>query len=119
MMAKLLRNAGAALLSLMLLGGLLLAALWWGQERLLFMPTVLPAEHRFDFGADVHERWIDVPGARLNALHLRLPAPRGVIFFLHGNAGNLQSWFVNADFYRRANSPFKLPGGAGYPRCNF
>ena len=97
------RSTCVALMSVMLMGALVLAALWWGQERLLFAPQALAAEHRFDFGADVHERWIDVPGARLHALHLRLPAPRGVVFFLHGNAGNLQSWFVNVDFYRRAN----------------
>jgi uncharacterized protein len=81
----------------------LLAGLWLGQERLLFRPRTLPADHRFDFGADVHEVFIDVPGARLNALHLRQPAPDGVVFYLHGNAGHLQSWFVNTDLYRRAN----------------
>jgi uncharacterized protein len=79
------------------------AALWWGQERLLFHPHPLPAEHRFDSGPGVEEVWIDVPGARLNALHLRRPNPDGVVFFLHGNAGNLQTWFVNADYYRRLN----------------
>ena len=26
-----------------------------------------------------------------------------MVFFLHGNSGNLQSWFVNVDYYRRAN----------------
>ena len=83
--------------------GAALAALWWGQERLLFYPQPLPASHRFELGADVHETWVDVPGARLNALHLRLPRPDGVVFFLHGNAGNLHSWFVNPDFYRQAN----------------
>jgi uncharacterized protein len=80
-----------------------MAALWWGQERLLFYPVPLKAEHRFQFGPDVHERWVEVPGARLNALHLRLPRPDGVVFFLHGNSGNLDSWFTHADFYRRAN----------------
>jgi pimeloyl-ACP methyl ester carboxylesterase len=79
------------------------AALWWGQERLLFHPLPLPAEHRFRIADDVHETWVDVPGARLNALHLRLPKPDGVVFFLHGNAGNLERWFVNVDFYRKAN----------------
>lgn len=79
------------------------AALWWGQERLLFHPDVLPATHRFEQRADVHETWVDVPGARLNALHLRLPSPDGVVFFLHGNAGSLQTWFVNTDYYRRLN----------------
>lgn len=83
--------------------GAALAALCWGQERLLFYPQPLPASHRFELGADVHETWVDVPGARLNALHLRLARPDGLVFFLHGNAGNLQSWFINADFYRQAN----------------
>jgi alpha-beta hydrolase superfamily lysophospholipase len=82
---------------------LLMALLWWGQEKLIFLPSPLPAEHRFAFGNDVHERWIEVDGARLHALHLRLPRPDGVVFYLHGNAGNLESWFVNADFYRRLN----------------
>lgn len=81
----------------------LLAALWFGQEALLFDPVKLPADHRFAFGADVQETWVDVPGARLNALHLQLPKPDGVVFFLHGNSGNLETWFVNADFYRTAN----------------
>ena len=53
--------------------------------------------------ADAHEVWVDVPGARLHALHLRLPQPRGVVFFLHGNAGSLQTWFVNTGYYRRLN----------------
>ena len=95
-----------------------LAALWFGQERLLFAPMVLPADHRFELGADVHETWIDVPGARLNALHLRLPAPTGVVFFLHGNAGNLQSWFVNADFYRRANFDLFMIDYRGYGKSS-
>lgn len=82
---------------------LVLAALWFGQEKLLFRPTPLPADYRFSLGDDVHETWVDVPGARLNALHLRLPQPDGVVFFLHGNAGSLQRWFVNVDFYRRLN----------------
>ncbi len=96
----------------------LLAALWWGQERLLFFPTPLPPGHRFDFGPDVHERTIDVPGARLSALHLQLPAPKGVVFYLHGNAGNLASWFVNADFYRRANVDLFMIDYRGYGKSS-
>jgi alpha-beta hydrolase superfamily lysophospholipase len=90
-------------LALLLAYATLLGALWLWQEKLLFHPRTLPAEHRFNAGADVHEVFIDVPGARLNALHLRLSDPDGVVFYLHGNAGHLQSWFVNTDLYRRAN----------------
>jgi uncharacterized protein len=107
---------------LLLAGGLvyaaLLALLWWHQERLLFLPVKLPDEHRFTFGADVHEVFIDVPGARLHALHLRNPAPRGLVFYLHGNAGNLQSWFVNADFYRRLNLDLFMLDYRGYGKSS-
>jgi pimeloyl-ACP methyl ester carboxylesterase len=96
----------------------LMALVWWGQERLIFQPQVLPAEHRFQLGADVHESWLDVPGARLNALHLRLPRPAGVVFFLHGNAGNLDNWFVNAEFYRRANLDLYMFDYRGYGKSS-
>ncbi len=95
-----------------------IALLWWGQERLLFQPEKLPAEHRFMHGDDVQEVWIEVPGARLNALHLQLPNPAGVVFFLHGNAGNLESWFVNAEFYRRANIDLFMIDYRGYGKSS-
>jgi uncharacterized protein len=97
---------------------LLVALLWWRQEQLLFHPERLPPGHRFNMGADVHETWVDVPGARLNALHLRLPKPDGVVFFLHGNAGSLESWFVNADFYRRANLDLFMLDYRGYGKSS-
>ena len=84
------------------------------QERLLFHPEPLPADHAFRRPADVHEVSIAVPGATLSALHLQLPAPRGVVFFLHGNGGNLESWFVNVDFYRQANVDLFMIDYRGY-----
>jgi uncharacterized protein len=104
---------GGALL-IALLYAALLTLVWWQQERLIFLPSKLPAEHRFDFGADVQEAWVEVPGARLHALHLRHGEPRGVVFFLHGNAGNLDSWFANADFYRRLNLDLFMLDYRGY-----
>jgi pimeloyl-ACP methyl ester carboxylesterase len=94
--------AAAALLALAIWLAAL-GTLWLGQERLLFKPVALSSTSLLTREAEVHERFIDVPGARLSLLELRLPAPRGVVFYLHGNSGNLQDWFVNTETYRRAN----------------
>lgn len=88
--------------------------LWFKQDSLLFRPTPLPADTRLATEPDVHESFVDVPGARLSVLELRLPDPRGVVFFLHGNAGNLQSWFTHTDFYRRAGFDLVMPDYRGY-----
>jgi hypothetical protein len=93
-----------------------LGYLWVKQESLIFRPTPLPAEYQFKLPPDVHEERIDVPGARLHALHMRLPHPDGIVFYLHGNAGNLTSWFVNADFYRKLNVDFFMLDYRGYGR---
>lgn len=98
--------------------GVVIALVWWGQERLLFHPDKLPAGYTFQQAADVHESWVDVPGARLNALHLQLPKPDGVVFFLHGNAGSLETWFINADFYRRANLDLYMIDFRGYGKSS-
>ncbi len=104
--------------TLALLYALALGLIAWRQESLLFYPQVLPADHRFDKGADVQDLWIDVPGARLHALHLRRPTPDGVVFFLHGNAGSLDNWFVDLDFYRRANVDLVMLDYRGYGKSS-
>ena len=88
--------------------------LWMRQESLLFAPTVLPPGHVLARAADIHEVTIDVPGARLSALHLRLPDPKGLVFFLHGNGGALDSWFVGPEYYRRANFDLFMIDYRGY-----
>src|SRR5687768_16229295 len=90
--------AGAAALYAVVLG-----LLWWRQEALMFYPAPLPASYKLAAEPEIHERTIQVDGAQLAVLHLQLPQPRGVVFFLHGNAGNLASWFSNVEFYRQAN----------------
>lgn len=113
-MARWLRRLAGWATTLALVWALLVAALWFRQEWLIFRPHTLPADWVFDKGPDVHERWIEVPGGRLNALHLKLPAPDGVVYFLHGNGGSLEGWFVNLDFYRRANLDLFMIDYRGY-----
>ncbi len=75
------------------------------QERLLFHPQPLPADFSFAgrYAAEqaFEERRIAVDGAELDALLFRQPASRGLVFYLHGNSGNLVEWTSNVAFYRR------------------
>jgi alpha-beta hydrolase superfamily lysophospholipase len=85
--------------------GALLAGISLKQEDLLFHPEPLPAG--FSFAGlyppeqDVEEMRIAVDGAELDALLFRQPESRGLVFYLHGNAGNLVSWTRNVAFYRQ------------------
>lgn len=87
------------------------------QESVLFQPAVLPPNHRFDL-PDVEEVRIGVDGATLSALHLKLAEPRGVVFFLHGNAGSLASWFTNTEPYRAANYDLFMLDYRGYGKSS-
>ena len=97
--------------------GLLVAWVYWRQESLLFQPEALAPAHEFGL-PDVREVRIDVDGATLSALHLKLPQPRGVVFFLHGNGGNLATWFTNSEFYRKANYDLFMLDYRGYGKSS-
>jgi pimeloyl-ACP methyl ester carboxylesterase len=106
------RFALLAAFLLLAYGGVLVALYQW-QEVLLFRGSRLAADHRFDLPGVV-ERQIPVDGATLSALHLRLPSPAGVVFFLHGNGGNLASWFTGTTFYRQVNFDLVMIDYRGY-----
>jgi pimeloyl-ACP methyl ester carboxylesterase len=84
-----------------------MAGLYFKQEALLFKPVPLAASQPLQGlttqGEGVSEFTVEVTGAKLSGLHLKLPNPKGVVFFLHGNRGNLDEWFVNTGIYRRNN----------------
>lgn len=104
-----------ALAAVLYLGAL--GLLWARQESLLFHPVPL-AEPAVAAQADVQDTWVDVPGARLNVLRLRRPHPDGVVFFLHGNSGNLAKWWTQVDFYRRLNLDLVMPDYRGFGRSS-
>ena len=85
--------------------GAILAGIGLTQEKLLFHPETLPADFSYSGlyppEQDVEELSIAVDGAVLNALLFRQPDSRGLVFYLHGNAGNLVSWTRNVAFYRQ------------------
>lgn len=91
-----------------------LALLYVRQEALIFPGSKLPADYRFEFPVPFAEISIPVAGATLNALHFPRPRPRGVIFFLHGNGGNLDGWTENIQYYRQVNYDLFIFDYRGY-----
>ena len=110
-----LRTAAVTLAALAALGyGGALGLLYLKQERIILPASALAADYRFQFDQPFEEVWIPVQGASLHALHFKQPNPRGVVFFLHGNAGNLVSWTTGVDFYRRVNYDLFIVDYRGY-----
>ena len=101
------------LLAICLIYATVLGLLALRQESLLFYPVKLPADFEFH-KPDIVERHIDVPGARLSALHFRQTGAKGLIFFLHGNAGNLDVWLPDTDIYRKAGFDVFMPDYRGF-----
>jgi alpha-beta hydrolase superfamily lysophospholipase len=95
---------------------LLLTGLYLGQESLIFPGTPLPADYRFAFDQPFEEIRVPVEGATLDGLLFRQPSPRGLVFFLHGNRGNLETWTTGLDFYRRVGFDLFIFDYRGYGR---
>ncbi|HYF43146.1 MAG TPA: alpha/beta fold hydrolase, partial [Ramlibacter sp.] len=110
------------LIGIPLLGAALYGAaitwLWFRQERLLFEPDPLPPDQPLFEEPDVAEGFVDVPGARLSVARLKLPDPRGVVFYLHGNSGNLLKWFVGLDAFRELNFDVVMMDYRGYGKSS-
>jgi pimeloyl-ACP methyl ester carboxylesterase len=71
------------------------------QEGMIFHPVILQKDYQYDFNQDFEELFIDTGEGEINALHFKKTAPKGVILYLHGNAGALDSWGeVMADLER-------------------
>ncbi|WNJ20348.1 alpha/beta fold hydrolase [Pontibacter sp. G13] len=79
---------------------LLCVALFFLQENLIFFPEKLDASYRFQFTESFEELTFQAPdGKHLNGLLFKSDSSKGLVFYLHGNAGSLSSWGYVADTY--------------------
>jgi fermentation-respiration switch protein FrsA (DUF1100 family) len=76
------------------------ASLYFLQERILFLPTVLEQNYQFQFNKPFEELNLKTDdGAKLNAIHFKIDNPKGVILYFHGNAGDLSRWGTIAEYF--------------------
>jgi len=70
------------------------------QERMIFFPDKLPVNYKFSFLIPFQERNFRMDdGITLNGLIIQVKNAKGLIFYLHGNAGALNSWGMVAQTY--------------------
>jgi alpha-beta hydrolase superfamily lysophospholipase len=85
------------------------------QEQLLFFPQPLPSDYQFTFPGAVAQRWITSPdGTRLHGLLFHASHAKGLVFYLHGNGGNVAGWGEVASTYTHLGYDVFLLDYRGY-----
>ena len=74
--------------------------LYFLQEKMLFLPTVLEQDYTYNFKHNFEELFLKPnENTSLNALHFKVENPNGVILYFHGNAGDLSRWGTIAEYF--------------------
>jgi pimeloyl-ACP methyl ester carboxylesterase len=73
---------------------------YFNQEEMIFPAGKLSSDYKFEFNQDFEE--LNIPSfdnKKLNGLLFKTPNPKGLIFYLHGNGSELNSWGNIASVY--------------------
>ncbi|MES2620848.1 MAG: alpha/beta fold hydrolase [Bacteroidota bacterium] len=78
--------------------------IYFYQEKMIFHPTALPAHFKFHYNGNFTEVNISAfDGKNLHGLLFKSDSSKGLVFYLHGNAGALDTWGDIADTYTALN----------------
>ncbi|RYZ82161.1 MAG: alpha/beta fold hydrolase [Proteobacteria bacterium] len=69
-----------------------LAVLYFKQEIWMFHPQLTAPDYKYSTSLPSREITFDAAGLRIHALLVEATQPQGNILYLHGNAGNLETW---------------------------
>lgn len=73
---------------------------YFKQAEMVFIANKLPKNYKFEFNQKYEE--LNIPSfdnKKLSGLLFKTSNPKGLIFYLHGNAGSLDSWGNSAKIY--------------------
>lgn len=76
------------------------------QESFIFKPDKLDPTKKLSYSIPSQEVNIPSKGVNLSGVYFKIPNPKGLIFFLHGNAGNLEDQENAAKFYNASGFDF-------------
>jgi pimeloyl-ACP methyl ester carboxylesterase len=94
---------------------LICMGLYFFQEKLLFFPDRLDKTYKYSFARPFEELFIKTKdGNLLNALLFKTDSAKGLVFYLHGNAGSLDKWGDVAGRYTALNYDVFMLDYPGY-----
>lgn len=94
---------------------LFLVLVYFFQEKMIFLPQKLEKDYTFQFGEPFEERYVAMEdGKNLHALLFKSENSKGVVFFIHGNAGSLAGWGSVAETFTNKNYDVFIPDFRGY-----
>lgn len=80
------------------------SALYFFQEKILFLPTTLEQDYQYQFEYPFEELFLKTDNdATINALHFKAENPKEVILYFHGNAGDLSRWGKITEYFVEKN----------------
>ena len=85
------------------------------QEKMVFYPDKLPQDFKYNFNSNYEEINIDVDDSiKINSLLFKSDSSKGLVFYLHGNAGALNTWGEIAELYTDNNYDFFILDYRGF-----
>jgi pimeloyl-ACP methyl ester carboxylesterase len=89
--------------------------LFFFQEKLIFFPQKLEKDYKFSFQQNFEEISIRTNDNKLlNGILFKADSSKGLVFYLHGNAGSLNSWGGVAKTYTDLNYDVFMLDYRGY-----
>ncbi|WP_456313362.1 alpha/beta hydrolase [Pseudomonas shirazensis] len=81
---------------------LVVSYIYFNQVGMVFQSARLPKDYKFDYQQKYEELNIrSFDGIHLNGLLFKAENSKGLVFYLHGNAGTLETWGKIAKIYTR------------------
>ncbi len=78
--------------------------LFFRQENFIFFPSKLSLDYQFSFPWKFEEKFIPVDSdVSVHGILFHADAAKGLVFYLHGNAGAVDSWGYAAEPYLKLN----------------
>lgn len=97
----------------------ILTFFYFKQEKFFFNPKYLKKDYTFKFKENFEEIYIPVDkGVKLNALLFKANNSKGVVLYLHGNAGALHDWGRQAHLYLNNNYDVLFLDYRGYGKSD-